>query len=301
MSRPARRDETLHERFAYWGYAGAQALAERLPERTGRRIFRRLGQLACTTLPGVRATVASNQSRVLGLEVDSALVQAATREAFELYARYWLDTFRLPLLSPAEVAKRFEAIGFENIDVALEAGRGVVTVLPHLGNWDAPATWLNLHGYRVAAVAEELKPPRLLELFVEHRERLGIRVIPLSATAHVGQTLARLLSDNWLVALVADRDLGGRGVEVEMFGTPRRLPAGPALLSLTTGAPLVAASVVTTPDGWSCRVTQPITIERTGEMREDVAALTRKISAEFERAISAHPTDWHMFQPGWPA
>ncbi len=53
--------------------------------------------------------------------------------------------------------------------------------------------------------------------------------------------------------------------------------------------------------GWHVRIGAPVRIERTGEMRTDVAALTRRMGAEFERAIAARPADWHMFQPGWEA
>jgi len=101
------------------------------------------------------------------------------------------------------------------------------------------------------------------------------------------------------VALVADRDLTGRGIEVEMFGATRRVPAGPALLSLSSGAPLVVCPVYTRDDGWEVRIGEPLEIERTGVMREDVAALSRLMAERFERAIAAKPTDWHMFQPAW--
>jgi lauroyl/myristoyl acyltransferase len=43
----------------------------------------------------------------------------------------------------------------------------------------------------------------------------------------------------------------------------------------------------------------PLQIERTGRMRDDVTALTRLLAADWERAIAAKPTDWHMFQPAW--
>jgi len=102
------------------------------------------------------------------------------------------------------------------------------------------------------------------------------------------------------VALVADRDLGGRGVEVEMFGAVRKLPAGPALLSIRAGSPLLPCLVYTTDDGWSCRISEPFEVERTGKTRRDVTALTTLLARHFERAIAAKPTDWHMFQPGWP-
>jgi KDO2-lipid IV(A) lauroyltransferase len=139
----------------------------------------------------------------------------------------------------------------------------------------------------------------LSELFLRHREELGMRIIPLSKDGHVGQQLKQLLADNWIVALVADRDLGGRGVEVEMFGERRRVPAGPALLSLTTDAPLCVCPVQTLSDGWSVTIGDPIEFERTGETKRDVVELTRRMAAEFERAIAANPPDWHLFQPGW--
>ena len=46
-----------------------------------------------------------------------------------------------------------------------------------------------------------------------------------------------------MVPLLADRDLSARGIEVEFFGGRTRMPAGPALLALRTGAPLFAVSL----------------------------------------------------------
>ena len=270
-----------------------------LPDRSGRRVFRVLGGLAYRTMAGVRATVTANQARVLGVEPTSTLAKAAAREAFDLYARYWYDTFHLRALSVAEVNERTEAEGAEHIDRALEAGHGCIAVLPHMGNWDVGGHWMAVNGYRLASVAEELKPPRLFELFLRHREALGLKIIALSGKEHVGRQLAALLADNWVVALIADRDLSGRGVEVDMFGAPRKLPAGPALLSVTTGAPLLVCGVYTTAHGWRIRIGEALVFERTGDTRADVTALTRRVAAEFERAIAAQPADWHLFQPGW--
>jgi KDO2-lipid IV(A) lauroyltransferase len=291
--------ETRRETLGYWGYRSAEWLAMSLPERTGRRVFETLGRVAHRRLHGVRATVAANQARVLGAEPTDARVDHATREAFELYARFWFDAFRIRTMPEKEFNERIVVIGVENIDRALEAGKGCVCALPHMGNWDAAGHWFGANGYRIAAVAEELRPPRLYELFLRHREELGMRIVGLTKEGHVGQQLKQLLSENWMVALVADRDLTGRGTEVEMFGAIRRVPAGPALLSLSSGAPLVVCPVYTRDDGWEVRIEEPLEIERTGVIREDVAALSRLMAERFERAIAAKPTDWHMFQPAW--
>jgi KDO2-lipid IV(A) lauroyltransferase len=294
------REDGARLTAVYWGYRALERTAMALPERVGRRVFAWLGRVALRMLPGVRATVTANQAQVLGLDPGSPIARSAAREAFELYARYWYDTFRIRALPPDEIERRTRFEGLEHIDAALEAGRGCIAVLPHMGNWDLAGHYMAVHGYPLASVAEVLRPPRLFELFLRHREELGMRIVPLKEGTHVGQQLAGLLADNWVVALVADRDLSGGGVEVEMFGATRRVPAGPAMLALSTGAPVVVCPAYTTPDGWVVRIDPPLEVERTGRLREDVAALSRLMAAGFERAIAARPPDWHMFQPGWP-
>lgn len=292
--------ESFRERLAYAAYAAMQRVAMSASERTGRLAFAALAAVALRAAPGVRATVAGNLGRVLGRPPDSDLVQAATREAFRLYGRYWHETFRARAMSPEELKGRFRIAGLENVDRALEAGGGVILAVPHMGNWDVAGQFMAVSGYRLVSVAENLRPPRLAELFLRHREALGMEILVLKEGRDTGLRLAQLLAENSLVALVADRDLGGRGVDVEMFGATRKLPAGPALLSLSAGAPLCATGVYTTEDGWFCRIGEPLEIARTGVMREDVTALTRLLAAEFERIIAAKPVDWHMFQPAWP-
>ncbi|MFL5768050.1 MAG: phosphatidylinositol mannoside acyltransferase [Actinomycetota bacterium] len=288
---------TFKEWLAFRGYAGGAWLARHLPERTGRWVFRSAAGLAHDLLPGVRSTVARNQSLVLGEPVSSSLVRVATREAFALYGRYWLDTFRLPVIGEEAFRKRFAFEHIERIDEALDAGRGVIAALPHIGNWDAAGYAIAIRGNRIAAVAEELRPSGLLDLFLEHRRQLGMHVVPLVQGTGVTRQLKQLLADNWVVALVADRALGDRGIEVEMFGRTRILPSGPAMLSLSAGAPLLVCPVYTTDDGWRCRIGAPLEVERTTSLRADVTVLTRLMAAEFERAIAARSVDWHMFQP----
>ncbi len=294
-----RRGESAKETAAYWAYRTLESVAMSLPERLGRRIFSAFGGLAHRRLHGVRATVVANQARVLGLDPADDRVGLSAREAFDLYARYWYDTFRLRALPVEVVNARVDMRDVDRIDAALEKGSGCICVLPHMGNWDLAGHYLAANGYPLASVAEELRPARLSELFLRHREELGMRIIPLTKNGHVGQQLKQLLSENWIVALVADRDLTGRGVEVEMFGATRRIPAGPALLSLTSGAPILVCPVYTLPQGWRIQIGAPLESERTGDTRADVAALSRLMAAEFERAIAARPPDWHLFQPGW--
>jgi phosphatidylinositol dimannoside acyltransferase len=290
--------ETRRETIAFHVYRSVAWLARTVPEGAGMRMFQLGGRAAFELSPASRAVVARNLAHVLGRHPADPIVRSATRAAFESYARYWFDSFRFAVTPVDEVASRFESIGDDHLWRALDDGKGAIVALPHIGNWDAAGPWLLSLGRRVVAVAEQLRPPRLYDLFVENRASIGVEVVALGENG-IGRALAGKLAEGNIVALVADRDLSGRGVEVTMFGVRRQLPAGPALLSLTTGAPLIVTPVYQTERGWRCVMTPPLTIERTGDRRADVRALTRRMAEEFERAIAAAPTDWHMFQPAW--
>lgn len=295
-----RQGETWRRTTAYLGYRLIAWLGRTLPERWGHRLYTWAGRLAAWALPDVRGRVAANQSRVLGRAIEDPLVHTATRQAFERYARYWFDTFHMMDWADDEVLRRFVVDGEHHMQAALEKGNGVIFALPHMGNWDVAGRWVSARGHRLVSVAERLEPPRLYELFLKHRRAMNLDIIGLD-DANVGRQLVAALRANRVVCLVADRDLTGRGVEVEMFGAGRRLPAGPALLSLSTGAPLIVTSVVEMAGGWRCVMNRPIEVERTGDRSTDVVAVTERLAREFEQAISASPPDWHLFQPGWHA
>jgi phosphatidylinositol dimannoside acyltransferase len=293
------REESLKDTIAFHGYRSVERLAMGLPEEWGRALFRAGAILAYHAAPRARRTVQANLSQVLGRDPDDPLVRAAAQESFTSYARYWYDTFRIRTMTNEEFLPLMRFEGRENLADAMEGGRGGILALPHLGNWDAAGKGVALQGWKVTAVAELLRPDRLFRLFLEHRQELGMGVVPLYDDRSVGQDLIRLIGENHLIALVCDRDLKGKGVRVEMFGEERRMPPGPALLSLATGSPLMPCATYDEGDGWVIQVSAPVQTERTEDLRADVATLTRELARRFEIAISAAPTQWHMFQPAW--
>jgi lauroyl/myristoyl acyltransferase len=295
------KPETPRERIAYLMYAGVERAATTLPESWGRRLFHFAGAAAYYVAPRARGVIERNLSRVLGKAATTEVLRAASKEAFRSYARYWFDAFRIAVMSDEEFMGRMRIDGDENLAEAMEAGRGAIVALPHMGNWDAAGRWVHLRGWKIAAVAELLRPERLFQLFVDHRRAMGLKIIPLYDDRRAGEELVRLLSENHVIALVSDRNLKGKGVEVTMFGESRMVPAGPALLSLASGAPLLPCAAYDSDEGWVIQIEPPLQIERTDSLRDDVTTLTRALAERFERAISAAPTQWHMFQPAWSA
>jgi KDO2-lipid IV(A) lauroyltransferase len=188
----------------------------------------------------------------------------------------------------------------EHADLALKEGRGVIMALPHLGGWEWGGAWLSLNGYPVTVVVEPLEPPELYEWFVETREAMGMKIVALGQDAASG--VARAIRANEVVCLLCDRDLVGNGVQVEFFGERTTLPAGPATLALRTGAALLPVAVYFEEGfGHLAVLRPPISTERTGSLRADVARITQELAVEFEGLIRRAPEQWHLYQPNWPS
>ncbi len=56
------------------------------------------------------------------------------------------------------------------------------------------------------------------------------------------------------------------------------------------------------PAGTGVCVVWPLAMpELVGDRRTDARAISQAIADAFERLISASPSDWHVFEPAWPA
>ena len=104
--------------------------------------------------------VARNLERVLGRPLAGLERRRMVSAAFASYARYYVESFRLPSLSASEVDGRFAYEGFGELDRAIAEQRGVILALPHLGTWEWAAFWLPLiPDMQVTGIVEPLEPP----------------------------------------------------------------------------------------------------------------------------------------------
>ena len=279
-----------------WGYATGWLMVRAMPEVLARNAFDVGARYAARD--GGPEQLRKNLARVIGTtpaEVPDALIRASVAS----YARYWREAFRLPTMNQAALAERLDRvfIGAEKFDVALAGGRGAVMALPHSGNWDMAGVWLAQKYGTFTTVAERLKPESLYDRFIAYRESLGFEVLPLTGGNRPPmEVLAERLEANRFVCLMADRDLTRSGVQVDFFGEPTRLPAGPARLALETGAPLHPAHVYY--DGDDCVVQIDDALDASSG---DVTVITQALADRFAVNIAAHPQDWHMLQPQWLA
>ena len=266
----------LPERSAY---RLAYALADFLSKRRGKNVSR------------LRSNLQRTQPNITELDLDLLVI-----DAMRSYMRYWCDTFRFPDWSAERVRETVTVRNEHLLLDAIAAKTGVIVSLPHAGNWDHAGAYFCAKGINLVTVAEHLKPEKLFLKFLSYRQAMGMEVLPLDG--RVLGTLAQRLRQGALVALVADRDLSRSGIDVNFFGGPSRMPAGPALLALKTSAPLITAFVSYTECGIHIDFNE-VAIPATGTEEEKVAEIVQRMANQFEAGISIHPQDWHMLQRIW--
>jgi phosphatidylinositol dimannoside acyltransferase len=280
-------------------YRVGSRLARALPESAPEPLSRAAAPLLAAGLGSRRRMVVRHLRRVHG-EVGEPALRREVRRSFASYARYWLESFRVPERTPGELLAGMSCDGFEHIEAGRAAGKGVILALPHLGGWEYGGAWLGAQGHPVTVVVEPLQPPELFQWFADFRARLGMEVLPLGPG--VSGAVLRALRDNRIVCLLCDRDLVGDGPEVTFFGERTTLPAGPVTLGLRSGAPVLPTAVYFDgPERHRGRVGSPLPLVRGGRLRDDVAAGTQALATALEGLIGAAPDQWHLLQPNWPS
>jgi KDO2-lipid IV(A) lauroyltransferase len=287
----------VKDRLTEIGYAAGWRLVRALPLPVARSLFRAGADQAYRRNGRGTQRLRRNLEKV----VPAERLEETVRDGLRSYARYWMEAFRLPSQSRQQFLDGFgiSAEHYDWLKSAVADGKGVVLALPHVGNWDAAAAWVVSNDWPMITVAERLKPESVFEQFVAYREKLGMEVVPLTGGQRPPlDVLAERLQQGHLVALLGDRDLSRSGVEVEFFGGRTRMPAGPAILAIRTGAPLYAVDLSFT-DTQTYAVLRRIIPATDGPLDVRVKKTTQALADAYATGIAANPQDWHMLQKLW--
>lgn len=290
--------EGLGPALTFFCFRGAAWLAERLPYAASNRIASVAAVSTYRLARNKRAIVRKNLARVVG---TGPHLENLVRRAFLSYAEYWLETFRLGKYTAEDLRMMVVADdkATRGIQEALSRGTGVLIVTPHFGLYDLGSAWMGAQGWPVTTVAEVLKPRALYEWFTKLRSRWGVRIVP-AERGRLTRVIGQILGNGEILALVADRDLGRRGVWTEFFGEFTTLPATPPKLMAKTQIPLFAGIMYR--DAGRLRVhLERVPYEISGEEEQDVRRCARVVALAFERLISQAPEHWHLFRPNWPS
>ncbi|MDI2132704.1 phosphatidylinositol mannoside acyltransferase [Yinghuangia seranimata] len=289
----------MKQRLVDAGFGLGWSVVKWLPEPVARTAFNAAADWVWFRRGDSVEQLEANLRRVLP-DASDKRISEVTRAGMRSYLRYFQEAFRLPVWDEKAVLERMSIGHLDRLEKASALGKGVIFALPHMGNWDLAGASITARGYPFTTVAERLKPEALYERFLEYRTSLGMEVLPLTGgDANTFGVLARRLREGRLICLLADRDLTKNGIPVEFFGEQTRMPAGPAALSLQTGAALIPVTLAYRKVGIHATLHPVVPVPEEGDRKAKIAAMTQGVADAFAAGIRKSPQDWHMPQRLW--
>jgi len=288
------------------------AVAARLPVGLTHRVARLVGTAWYMLAPRDRALARGNLSRVCAWLVatgraspraraavrDPRALDHLVRDAFGHRARYYLEVL---------IAGRYDRDHLERhvalddpalVDRVLADPGPLLVIGLHFGGLELPALYLTaVRGRRVVAPMETLTNAPLQAFLARSRAHSGVTIVPTRGSR---ADLERAVAAGDAIGLVADRDVTGPGVAIELFGAPARLPAGPGLFAAGHSIPAFVAGARRTGWGDYAALVVPLDAPPPGSHRDRVTAFLQQTARAFETIIADAPEQWwSVFLPIW--
>lgn len=231
-------------------------------------------------------------------------VSRLAKQCFQNYCHKLLDYMAMDRLNSSNMRDWIEReMGEENLKEALERGRGVICVTPHLGNWELGGYVLASKGYPISILTLQEESQYLARYEERLRRNAGIRTITIHPEEKPNLAIldiAKRLRNNEIVAMVADRIYQGEGVEIDFFGLPTLFPSGAAHLAFETGAAIVPVFVILEKrmKYWGI-IREPIVLNQSEIKTRAIRECLQAIAKNFEEVISQYPDQWFNFFPYW--
>ncbi len=212
-------------------------------------------------------------------------------DAYRHLGRLFLEIFLLFGFFRRYVRRHVELTGLANWSAARDAGRGVLFLSSHVGNWELMAAAGARDGIDLMLVTKHLKPEWLHRAVEQGRARAGVRGTYEPRTL---REVLRHLKSGGTVGMVLDQYAGPPvGVRVPFMGVCVGTNLALATIAKRTGAPVVPVVNHRLPDGrvrveilpavpW-CDDTDP---------HRELALNTANYAKVLEGHVRSHPGQW---------
>lgn len=234
--------------------------------------------------------------------IRQALGEHLPHSELDLIASHSLQHFAVALLemivAPSKLKKEnwSELVDWSegsSLQSSMDEGRGVILLVPHLGNWEILGRCLGLSGVVFHVLIRPLENPYLAEYLRREREELGSKLYPRRGGF---RDLISALESRSFVALFPDQNQRKRGIFVHWFGRKAATDRSPAFLALQFEAPVVVGTLLRVGkfsnfrfELKASRVTFP---PKTGDREADLLAYTESIHRVMEELIRQRPEQY---------
>jgi Kdo2-lipid IVA lauroyltransferase/acyltransferase len=204
-----------------------------------------------------------------------------------------LECVRLMGADCDEVRRRVRVEGWQGVESLRAAGRQILILTGHVGNWELLAATIACCGLPMSVVARPAHDERLDSVLVGLRARYGNRTIGRGAAGGARELLSALRGGG-AIGILIDQDTRVDGTWVPFFGRPAFTPLGAAQIGRRAGVAVVPTFIERLADGSHLARYEPAL-----ELPEDPVAATALMTARIEAQVRRVPEQWVWMHRRW--
>ncbi|MFH1681243.1 MAG: lysophospholipid acyltransferase family protein [Candidatus Eisenbacteria bacterium] len=282
--------------IAFEAIRAAMGVGGILPRALGMRVFETGGSLVHLMERRGRERARRNLGSVYG---GGEGAERMARRVYRDLGRNAVDLARLERLGRRDLEALVEVSGYENLERSMAAGRGVIGITGHLGNWELMAAYLGRKEIPLTALATRLFDPRLDEWLARMRSRHGVGSI-LRGEAGWVRRVVRVLREGEMLGILMDLRCRREGIVTNFLGRPARTFVGPVRLAARTGAIIVPMGCWMVEGGrYRIAIERPIEPAAHSAVPSALEENTRECVRVLESFIRAAPTQWVWMHDRW--
>jgi KDO2-lipid IV(A) lauroyltransferase len=261
-----------------------------------------IGSLGFLLVKRYRERIIENLHMSLGHDKDSREIDQLVSEIF-----FHLACAISEFVSLLARARRWEKClpqvkirGSEYLDEALRKGTGVVALGMHLGGFFLVPARIAVEKYPCNVVINRGRNQALWKKLEKYHQIFGVKTIYTKPSVVALKKSLNSLCRNEIVYVLADEQQRRRGILTLFFGRKAFTSAGPAILSIKTGAAILPMYILRTNGaGRTLVIEPPVMIQQTGDERRDIELLTTQYTHAIEQIVRRYPGQWAWLNRRW--
>jgi len=261
-------------------------------------IGRCLGRLAFRVLGSERRVALRNLQIAFGGEKSFQELNHIARKTFSNLGMTLAEFLRMPRLDMGYYHRYARVEGWDHLNRALEAGKGVIALTFHFGNWEMPSLGASFFGYPIVALAQRIRNPWVDRYVRRTRQSSGVTILPKRQVSR--QVIDHLRQGKIVAIFVDQRERKKSRVMVDFFGKKAPTTPSPVVFSLRTGAPMIPLFTVRENNSHHhVIIGEPLRPHTTGEVERDLERNTEAYIKILEGMVRKHPDQYFWLHDRW--
>lgn len=268
-----------------------EAIAYGFAKYSARLGYRIAGKHRKIALEGLRTA--------FGNEKTKDQIEKIAKDCFTFMAKSGVELMFL-MERPGLIRKKVSFVGKENLDAALNKGKGVILISAHFGNFPLMMSRLSLEGYKIAGIMRYMRDEKAEKIFYEKRQRVGIKTIYSQPRKVCVEESIRTLRNNELLFIPLDQNFGTGGIFVDFFGRKAATATGPVVLSLRTQAVILPCFIIRSENDNCKIILEPeFKLEKGNTYTDTVFINIQRLTNIIESYIRKYPAEWGWIHRRW--